>query len=136
MVLLVVVYLAADRGMAGSFGWAVLGGLLQDVLGVGVPGINVFSKTTVCIVVSSIGRRVAVERPGAIVVLTFAATLMDMTIVYLLLAVVGLRYEMLFYLVRIMVPSAFYNSLVVPVVVVCAEQYTVWMDRLVPRAES
>ena len=135
LVLVLLVYMATERGVAGSFGCAAVGGLLQDVLGTGVPGINVFSKTVVCIVLSYVGTRVVIQRPSARIALLFAATLLDMTLQYSLLAVVGLHYGVGFYVLHLMVPSAFYNSLVMPLASFSIERYTLWAGRWAPRQE-
>jgi len=135
IVLVVLVCLAAERGVAGSFGWAVAGGLLQDVLGTGVLGINVFSKTLVCLAVSYAGTRVVTDRPAVTVTLVFVATVMDRAVRYSLLAVAGLHYGIVFYLLSIMVPCAFYNSLVTPVIGMSANRYIRWADRWASREQ-
>jgi len=135
LVLVLLVYLATERGVAGSFGCASVGGLLQDVLGTGMLGVNVFSKTVVCIVFGYVGTRVVIQRRLARIALLFAATLLDMTLQYSLLAVVGLHYRVGFYVLYLMVPCAFYNSLVMPLAAFSIERYTSWADRWSPRQQ-
>ncbi len=135
LVLVLVVYLATERRVAGVFGCAVMGGLLQDVLGSGVLGINVFSKTMVCIVLILAETHAVTRRFPVRMALMFAAVLLDMTIQYFLLVVAGLHYNMVFYVVYLMIPCAFYSTLVMPLVSFLSERYTLWVDRWAPGRE-
>jgi len=128
LVLVVLVCLATERATAGTFCWAAAGGLLQDTLGTGILGINVFSKTIVCIAMSYVGTRMVIRRPALMVTLVFAATLLDTTVQYPLLAEAGLLYPAPHYIFQVMLPCAFYNSLITPLVSFGTERYTKRLD--------
>jgi len=135
LVLVLVVYLATERRVTGSFGCAVLGGLLQDVLGSGVVGINIFSKTIVCIVLSLAETHALARRFPVRMALMFVAVLLEMTMQYFLLVVAGLHYNMLFYIMYLMIPCAFYSSLVMPLISFFVDWYTLWADQWAPGQE-
>ena len=135
LVLVLVVYFAMQRRLAGSFGCAVVGGLLQDVLGSGLLGINIFSKTMICIVLSLVETLPVTRRFPVRMALMFAAVLLDMTMQYFLLSVAGLHYDMLFYVVYLMIPCAFYSTLVMPLLSLVVERYTLRVERWSPGRE-
>ena len=135
LVLVLVVYLATERRVTASFGCAVLGGLLQDVLGSGVIGINIVSKTMVYIVLTLAQTHAVTRRFLVRMALMFVAVLVEMTIQYFLLVVAGLHYNMLFYVMYLMIPCAFYSSLVMPLISFLVEWYTLWADRWAPGRE-
>lgn len=135
IILVVLVYVAVELGIGSAVAVAAAGGIIQDALGTGMIGVNVFSKVGVALTLGYAGSRVVIDRPAVRMSLMACATVIHMTLNLCILALAGFHYDTRFYITRLVIPGIFYNSLVMPPVWWIVWQYMRWIDIHVSRGD-
>jgi rod shape-determining protein MreD len=88
LVLVVVVYLSLKAGPTAGILTGTVAGLMQDSLMTGIVGIGSLGKTIVGYLAGTVGRAFIVTQPGPRFLVFFVATLLEMTLVTGLRAIV------------------------------------------------
>lgn len=113
---IVVVYFALVRGSERAMATGVLGGLFQDMASDYVLGHHVLALVTVGYVVGRVSRRLVTDHPGVKAGLVFCASLVNGTLVTLVLFVQNPDTAAVSTIISRTVPTAFYTALVTPLV--------------------
>jgi rod shape-determining protein MreD len=89
LVLVAVIYLSLKAGPTMGMLTGTVAGLTQDALMTGIVGIGSLGKTIVGYLAGTVGRAFIVAQPVPRFLVFFAATVVEMTVITLLRAVVG-----------------------------------------------
>jgi rod shape-determining protein MreD len=89
LVLVAVIYLSLKAGPTVGMLTGTVAGLTQDALMTGIVGIGSLGKTIVGYLAGTVGRAFIVAQPVPRFLVFFAATVVEMTVITLLRAVVG-----------------------------------------------
>ncbi|MEA1939412.1 MAG: rod shape-determining protein MreD [Candidatus Caldatribacteriota bacterium] len=116
LILIVVIVFALVKG-AGEGGIVGFGsGLLQDIFSVGLLGVNAFVKTVVGFLCGILKERIFVEHILFIIpLITLLVSIVENGLIFLVLRAFGMEYsDLILNLKQIIIPEAFYNSILSP----------------------
>ncbi|MGB9803617.1 rod shape-determining protein MreD [Desulfofundulus sp.] len=114
LIFLLVVFYAFWRGQREGAFWGFVAGLLKDFVTGNYFGLNALSTAVACYLVGWSESRLYKESSLVVMVLTFLATLVSQLIYYLLLAYLKVKVSPGVAIFRVILPSALYNALLVP----------------------
>lgn len=116
LTLLLVVFFAVTDGDERAMFTGVLGGIYQDVAGEAVLGHHVLCNVVAAFVVARISRRLVLDHPVVKVGLVMGASLLHGALYLSIEYVQSPALPALHRLITSVVPGAFYNTLVTPIV--------------------